>query len=95
MAVVNEKKAAPTKKVEKKASSDTITVSVAVLGANVRDIELPAGSTLKDALGAAGYDVANNKEIMEGVRLNGQQAGLNDPITHGAFVTVSPRVQGG
>lgn len=95
MAETQKKKAADVGAAKPKSVQETITVSIAKLGEPVRDIQLPNGSTLKDALQAAGYEVANNRDATEGVRLSGRQAGLNDALTHGDFITVSPRVQGG
>jgi hypothetical protein len=71
-------------------SQKLITVKIARLGEEVVERVFPVGTTVKDALEAAGITPRQDEDI----RLNGKPAELNMPIEDEVIVTLVPRIKG-
>jgi len=73
-------------------SQKLIKVKIARLGEEVVERVFPVGTTVKDALEAAGITPRKDEEI----RLDGKPADLNAPIQEDeVIVTLVPRIEGG
>ena len=72
-----------------------ISVTLAALSEDVREIRVARGSTLKSALLAAGYEESALGGLLDGLRVNGREVELNARLAAGAFITLSPNVEGG
>lgn len=67
-----------------------ITVKVARLGSSVEEVALENGSTVEQALEAAGLVVEN-----EEIRVNSSNASSTSTLSNGDIVTLVPKVKGG
>jgi hypothetical protein len=72
-----------------------ITVILAKMSEDSQEIRVARGSTLKKVLESAGYSADQFEDLLEGLRVNGQEASLTTKLKAGDFITLSPRVQGG
>lgn len=96
------KKKATKKKTAKKTSAKaapkrrgSVTVQIARLSQDAKEVTLPNGGTLQDALLAAGFFEKDLQNMLPSIRVNGKKAVLKGWLSNGDFITVSPRVQGG
>lgn len=72
-----------------------ISVTLASLSEDVREIRVARGSTLRAALLEAGYAEDSLEGLLEGLRVDGREAKLGSKLRAGAFITLSPNVEGG
>lgn len=79
------------KKETAKKEVDTISVRVAQIGGEIKEIALEEGSTIEDALNAAGIDPNGGQRI----RVDGETAELQDELEDGDYVTLSGKIKGG
>jgi sulfur carrier protein ThiS len=70
-------------------SGDTIEVKVAVLGGEVKVIDLPEGSTVRQALEAAGRNPDSR------VKVNGEEYSGDDVVEDGDKLYIVDSVKGG
>ena len=70
-------------------STGRINVTVGRLGTPLATYEVAAGSTVADALAAAGIGANGD------VRVDAKSAKVTDKVKHGQVVTVIEKVQGG
>lgn len=83
------------KRMARSAGRAKISVTLAALSEDVRELRVSRGSTLKNVLLEAGYDEDQLEGLLDGLRVNGREAGLNSRLSAGAFITLSPNVEGG
>lgn len=67
-------------------------VKVAPLMKAARNIEIEAGSTVREALAKAGVDSVSGTSL---IKMNGVQVTLDDEAVKGATIQVVQRVEGG
>jgi len=65
-------------------------VKVLKLGHSAREAEVPAGSTIQDALDKADFDPAGYS-----ITINGLGASLGAAVSEGDIVTMTPKIEGG
>lgn len=70
-------------------TSDGFEVKVAVLGGEVKPVFLTPGSTVEDALNAAGVDTGST------VKCGGSEVALVDEVESGDLLVVTSKVKGG
>ncbi len=68
-----------------------ITVRVARLGSQVRQVEVSDNATVKEALEKAGESNLSNVEI----RVNGEKTQPSTPLRDEAVITLIPQIKGG
>jgi ribosome-associated protein YbcJ (S4-like RNA binding protein) len=70
---------------------ELISVKVLTLGKPVIEVMIPNGSTVKDALIAAGKTVNGIEEL----RRNGKMTSTSDIVEAGNMLTIVPAIKGG
>lgn len=75
--------------------SGSMRVTLANLSEDTVEIILARGSTLRTALLKAGFSASELEDMLQRVRVGGQEANLSDRLSAGDFITVAPNVQGG
>ncbi len=73
----------------------TMKVIIAQLGKDIRTIEVPTGSTVRNALLTAGYKEEEVPKLAPGVRVNGGETTLGSRLEPDTFLAITPDVDGG